>query len=283
MLVKQVSVLVIMCVFLSACGSGSSGLTEIKGWSHLQTISFTADSVNITIGNSQTIAASNGEGSGTITYTSSDTSIASVSLEALVSANAVGTVTITATKAADSIYSEASATISVTVDPLKEQTISFPNPAISMEIGTSQTVVASGGDGTGVISYTSSDENVLTVSSEGLLTAITLGSAQVTAVMAADNEYQEAKASTTVTVVVGAVTLDPPAITLRSSGNARAMIAWSGVGSASGYSLYIAQESIDSADNYASLIGGDLILNATSPYSLTGLTNGETYYIAVTA
>ena len=105
MLVKQVSVLVIMCVFLSACGSGSSGLTEIKGWSHLQTISFTADSANITIGSSRTIAASNGEGSGTITYTSSDTSIASVSLEALVSANAVGTVTITATKAADSIYS----------------------------------------------------------------------------------------------------------------------------------------------------------------------------------
>jgi len=285
MLIKKVSVLVTMCIFLAACGggNGSSGAGEIKNWSLLQAISFTADSANIIIGNSRTIAASNGEGTGTITYTSSDTSIASVSAEALVSANAIGTVTITATKAADSIYSEASATISITVDPLKEQTISFPNPSFSMEIGTAQTVVASGGDGTGVISYTSSDGNVLTVSSEGLVTAIALGSAQITAVMAADSEYQEASASATVTVVEGSVALDPPVITLRSSGNSRAIIAWSAVGNAAGYNLYIAQESIDSADNYASLIGGDLILNATSPYSLTGLGNGETYYVAVTA
>ena len=283
MLIKKANALAIMCLFLAACSSDNSGVDETKSWSLLQTISFTADSASIIIGNSRTIAASNGEGSGTITYTSSDTSIASVSAEALVSANALGNVIITATKAADSIYSEASATISITVDPLKEQTISFPNPSFSMEIDTAQTVVASGGDGTGVISYTSSDENVLTVSPEGLVTAIALGSAQINAVMAADSEYQEASASATVTVVEGSVALDPPVITLRSSGNSRAIIAWSAIGNAAGYNLYIAQESIDSADNYASLIGGDLILNATSPYSLTGLGNGETYYVAVTA
>ena len=283
MLIKKANALAIMCLFLAACSSDNSGVDETKSWSLLQTISFTADSASIIIGNSRTIAASNGEGSGTITYSSSDTSIASVSAEALVSANAIGSVIITATKAADSIYSEASATISITVDPLKEQTISFPNSTFSMEIDTAQTVVASGGDGTGVISYTSSDESVLTVSSEGLVTAIALGSAQITAVMAADSEYQEASASATVTIVAVPVALDPPVITLRSSGNSRAMIAWSAIGNATGYNLYIAQESIDSADNYASLIGGDLILNATSPYSLTGLGNGETYYVAVTA
>ena len=283
MLIKKANALAIMCLFLAACSSDNSGVDETKSWSLLQTISFTADSASIIIGNSRTIAASNGEGSGTITYSSSDTSIASVSAEALVSANAIGSVIITATKAADSIYSEASATISITVDPLKEQTISFPNSTFSMEIDTAQTVVASGGDGTGVISYTSSDESVLTVSSEGLVTAIALGSAQITAVMAADSEYQEASASATVNIVPGAVALDSPVITLRSSGNSRAMIAWSAIGNATGYNLYIAQESIDSADNYASLIGGDLILNATSPYSLTGLGNGETYYVAVTA
>ena len=283
MLIKKANALAIMCLFLAACSSDNSGVDETKSWSLLQTISFTADSASIIIGNSRTIAASNGEGSGTITYSSSDTSIASVSAEALVSANAIGSVIITATKAADSIYSEASATISITVDPLKEQTISFPNSTFSMEIDTAQTVVASGGDGTGVISYTSSDESVLTVSSEGLVTAIALGSAQITAVMAADSEYQEASASATVNIVPGAVALDSPVITLRSSGNSRALIAWSAIGNATGYNLYIAQESIDSADNYASLIGGDLILNATSPYSLTGLGNGETYYVAVTA
>ena len=283
MLIKKANALAIMCLFLAACSSDNSGVDETKSWSLLQTISFTADSASIIIGNSRTIAASNGEGSGTITYSSSDTSIASVSAEALVSANAIGSVIITATKAADSIYSEASATISITVDPLKEQTISFPNSTFSMEIDTAQTVVASGGDGTGVISYTSSDESVLTVSSEGLVTAIALGSAQITAVMAADSEYQEASASATVNIVPGAVALDSPVITLRSSGNSRALIAWSAIGNATGYNLYIAQESIDSADNYAPLIGGDLILNATSPYSLTGLGNGETYYVAVTA
>ena len=239
MLIKKANALAIMCLVLAACSNDNSGVAESKSWSLLQTISFTADSASITIGNSRTIAASTGEGSGTITYTSSDTSIASVSAEALVSANALGNVIITATKAADSIYSEASATISITVDPLKEQTISFPNPSFSMEIDTAQTVVASGGDGTGVISYTSSDENVLTVSPEGLVTAIALGSAQINAVMAADSEYQEASASATVTVVEGSVALDPPVITLRSSGNSRAIIAWSAIGNAAGYNLYI--------------------------------------------
>ena len=89
MLIKKVSVLVTMCIFLAACGggNGSSGAGEIKNWSLLQAISFTADSANIIIGNSRTIAASNGEGTGTITYTSSDTSIASVSAEALAKRN----------------------------------------------------------------------------------------------------------------------------------------------------------------------------------------------------
>ena len=72
MLIEKVSALVIMCLLLAACGSGSgsSGAGETKSWSHLQAISFAADSTNIIIGNSRTIVASTGEGSGAITYTS---------------------------------------------------------------------------------------------------------------------------------------------------------------------------------------------------------------------
>jgi hypothetical protein len=285
MLIEKVSALVIMCLLLAACGSGSgsSGAGETKSWSHLQAISFAADSTTIIIGNSRTIVASTGEGSGAITYTSSDSSIASVSASGLITANALGSATITATKAADSTYSEASATTSITVDPLNEQTISFANPSFSIELDTAQTVSASGVEGTGAISYTSSDENVVTVSSDGLVTAIAVGSAEITVFIAADSEYLEATASITVTVEAMPIALDAPVISVRSSGNARAMIAWGAIGNAAGYNLYVAKESIDSADNYASLTGGELTLNVTSPYSLTGLDNGQSYYFAVTA
>ena len=283
MLVQKISILASICLLLAACGGSDVGPAEKTGWSHLQSISFSADSFNVIVGNTVTTEATGGEGSGAITYSSSDDAIASISSGGLVAANDVGSVTITATKAADAIYSEATATAMVTVDPLQEQTISFNGATVVMVVNTSQTLTASGGDGTGAITYASSDEAIVTISADGVATAIAIGSADITASKAADSEYLAATATIAVTVEALPVVLDPASISMTFSGNSRAIIAWDAIENATGYNIYSAKESIENIVNYASLADGALTQNAASPHTMSGLDNGDTYYVVVTA
>ena len=52
---------------------------------------------------------------------------------------------------------------------------------------------------------------------------------------------------------------------------------------ATSYNIYSAKQSIESTVNYASLTGGTLTQNATSPHTMSGLDNGDAYYVVVTA
>lgn len=283
MFLKKISILVSMCFLLAACGGSNSGPVEKTGWSHLQSISFSADSFNVIVGNTVVAEAAGGEGSGAITYSSSDDAIASVSAGGMVTAHEIGSITITATKAADATYSEATASSNVTVNPLQEQTIIFGGASVAMVIDSSQTLTASGGAGTGAITYASSDETIVTISADGVAAAIAVGSADITASKAADNEYLAATATIAVTVDAAPIVLDPTSITMAFSGNSRAIIAWDAVENATGYNIYSAKQSIESIVNYASLTGGTLTQDATSPYAMSGLDNGDTYYLVVTA
>ena len=283
MFLKKISILVSMCFLLAACGGSNSGPAEKTGWSHLQSISFSAESFNVIVGNTVAAEAAGGEGSGAVTYSSSDDAIASISASGLVTANDLGSVTITATKAADATYAEATATSNVTVDPLQEQTISFGGASVVMVVDTSQTLTASGGAGIGAITYASSDETIVTISSDGVAAAIAVGSADITASKAADSEYLAATATIAVTVEAVPVVLDPATISTTFSGNSKAIIAWDAVENATSYNIYSAKQSIESIVNYASLTGGTLTQNATSPYTMSGLDNGDAYYVVVTA
>ena len=283
MLLNKINILAIVCLLLAGCGGSDSGPAKTEGWSHLQSISLSAGDAVVVIGNTLPTDLSGGEGSGAVTYTSSDTSIAEVSSTGVVTGKQLGSVTITATKAADGSYAEATASVTITVDPLQDQTIAFASATNSLAIGTDFLLTATGGEGSGAITYTSSDEAVATVSAEGLVTAIALGSTEITAVKAADTEYLEATATTTVTVEAEPIVLDPTTITGVPSGKGRATVSWDAVEGASTYNLYRAKESIDSITNYASLNDGTLELNVVSPLTLTDLDNGDLYYFRVTA
>lgn len=77
------------------------------------------------------------------------------------------------------------------------QTISFAQqgPLVLM-VGNAATNVASGGAGTGVITYASSDTSVLTVNAtSGVATGVALGTATVTATKAADAGFAQAQAA----------------------------------------------------------------------------------------
>ncbi|HEX4969636.1 MAG TPA: Ig-like domain-containing protein, partial [Steroidobacteraceae bacterium] len=78
--------------------------------------------------------------------------------------------------------------------PPQGQTISFAQAGpLTLPIGATVTNLASGGGGTGAITYQSSDTSVLTVNAtSGLATGMSVGSATVTATKAADTGFTQA-------------------------------------------------------------------------------------------
>jgi hypothetical protein len=249
-----------------------------------QSITFGEQSYTVVIGNSQSVLASGGPGIGQISYVSSDPSIATISGAGLVTGVAIGSVTITAIKAADSTYEEASATTTVNVSDLIEQTISFSSSDYTLTVNETQTITASGGEGTGQITYSSADESVVTINGSGFVSAVGVGSTTITAVKAADPVYAEAFVTASVTVEPAPP--DAPVISVVWTGNGRLTIGWADVTDATSYSLFYATESIAALDDLAnleSLNGAATVLDVTSNYTLTDLENNTQYFLVVTA
>ena len=73
--------------------------------------------------------------------------------------------------------------------------------------------------------------------------------------------------------------LDPPSSVSASAGDKQITLSWRGVSGASSYNLYGARVSGVTPDNYASLEDGFSVTEVASPYMLTNLINGTTYYL----
>ena len=114
----------------------------------------------------------------TVTWASSDEAIATVDSEGKVSAVGIGTATITAT------CGDVSATCEVTVSPVPAESVTLNKASLELLIGGSETLVATvKPDDTTykTITWTSSNEAIATIDSDGKVTAIALGTATITA------------------------------------------------------------------------------------------------------
>jgi uncharacterized protein YjdB len=140
-------------------------------------------------------------GSGALTFASGNTSVATVNNAGQVSIVAAGSAVITATKAADNnhLAAQASYTVNVARAP---QAIAFATAGpITRQVGDATFAnLASGGAGSGAISYSSSDAAVAAVNSSGTVTVGVAGSAVITASKAASANHLAAQASYTVNV-----------------------------------------------------------------------------------
>jgi uncharacterized protein YjdB len=201
-------------LYLSACGGGGSSPPPPPPPPPppaAQTISFaTAGAIDKIVGDAPfTNTASGGAGTGAITYSSSNTAVATVGADSgTVTVIAAGSTVITASKAASTGFLAASATYTVNVaaappPPPVAQTISFATAGpIDKFVGDAPfTNTASGGAGTGAITYSSSNLAVATVDADsGTVTLIAAGSTVITANKVASIGFLAASATYTVNV-----------------------------------------------------------------------------------
>ena len=165
-------------------------------------LSFAVDPFALVFGQSGTNAVNGGQGTGALTFESDDTTVATVNASTgEVTATGVGSATITATKAGDDTFNPSAASYTVNVTPADQAALNFPSDPLDLVFGDTANNTATGGSGTGAITYASNDTNIVTVDTNtGEVTAVGVGSTTVTATKAADANFNEQTGSYTVNV-----------------------------------------------------------------------------------
>ena len=136
-----------------------------------------------------------------VNFSSSDESIIQVANSELgyVRALASGTVTITLSVPATDIYNAASISFDVSVRQVQLLGFNQSGP-LNINVG-SQASVAATTDGTGTITYSSSNESVITVNEAGNVMAVAAGSAVISANIEGNDQVQAVSASIEINVV----------------------------------------------------------------------------------
>ncbi|MGI2142199.1 putative Ig domain-containing protein [Shewanella baltica] len=179
------------------------------------------------------------------------------------------TFTVTAT---NSTGTGAASAASNSVTPASPQTITFANPG-AQNFGTSPTLTATSDSGL-TPTFTSSTTGVCTISSGGLLNFVSVGTCTINADQAGDSGYL---AATTVSrsFSISAVVPGAPTAASATAGDTQASVTFSapiftGGAAITGYTA-------------TSNPGGFTGASASSPLTVTGLTNGVAYTFTVTA
>lgn len=152
----------------------------------IQSVSLGQSSLSLFVGDSVSLTAS--EGNGSYSWSSSNSSVATVS-NGTVSAVGKGSATITVSSDGKT------ASCLVTV---QDYSLSLSETYISMFVGESKTVSASGAPSGATVSWSSSNSSVVSVNSSGKVTAVGAGVAEITAQMS----YGGANYTSTCSVMV---------------------------------------------------------------------------------
>ena len=184
----------------------------------VESVSLNKPSTTLAVGAAETLTATvlpSNATNKTVNWASSDTSVATVSSSGLVRGVAAGTATVTATTQDGG----KSATCYVTVNEVPVSSVTLNKTSTALSVGDSETLVASvqPPDATNKnFTWTSNNMSIATVSTNGLVSAISVGTAIITATSQADSSKS---ASCTVTVNPAiVVSVSPKTITLQTGG-----------------------------------------------------------------
>jgi len=179
------------------------------------------------------------------------------------------TFTVTATNSAGT---GAASAASAPVTPKGNQTISFANPG-AQTFGTSPTLTATATSGLAP-TFSSSTSGVCTTTSGGTLSFITAGSCTIDADQAGDAAFN-AGTTVTQTFTVNAVVPMAPTIGTASAGVNQATVTFTAPASTGGTAI--------TSYTVTASPGGATATGASSPITVTGLTNGIAHTFTVTA
>jgi large repetitive protein len=225
------------------------------------------------------LSTSGGSGVGAVTYSSNTLSVCTVSGSTVTYISA-GLCTVTATKATDTNYNVASDTVSITINQATQSALTALISGSSAPLATNYSVpngtgalATSGGSGSGAVSYSSNTPTVCSVSAS-TVTYIAAGICTVNATKAADTNYLVA--SDPVSITINGTVPGAPTIGVGVGGNAQAVINFTAPTNNGGSTITSYAASCTS--------GGTTTVNgATSPITVTGLTNGLLYSCVVRA
>src|SRR5436309_405698 len=175
-------------------------------------VSVSPTSASVTVGQTVQLAATTTDAAGNVlsgravTWTSSDLGVAAVSSSGLVSALAVGSATLTATSEGHS------ATVALTVSSVPVASVAVSPATSSVQQGATIQLTAVARDAAGnvlngrTVTWTSSNNAVITAAATGLVTGVAAGTGTITAT----SEGMTGTASVTVTSVpVASVSVSP--------------------------------------------------------------------------
>lgn len=179
------------------------------------------------------------------------------------------TFTVTATNA---IGTGSASTASSAVTPKAPQTITFGNPG-AQNFGTSPTLTASTSSGL-TPTFSSSTTGVCTITSGGTLTFVSAGTCTINADQAGNASFLAAS-TVTQSFSVTAVAPGAPTIGTATAGDGQVSVTFSAPASNGGAAI--------TSYTVTSSPGGFTAVGASSPLTVTGLTNGTAYAFTVTA
>ncbi len=140
-----------------------------------------------------------------LTYSSSDTSIVSVDEKGNVKALSAGTATITVTAASDVNHQSAALKVKISIAAI-DQTITTDTTEYTLNSGETKKLNVSAKT---PLSFSSSDENVVTADADGNITAVGAGEAIITVTAAGNGQYNTASITLTITVTDMEPTVSP--------------------------------------------------------------------------
>lgn len=240
-----------------------------------QTITVSADATTPEVFSTTGLSTSGVVGTGQVTYSvstgGSNCSIANSTL----TGSAVGSCTVTSSVAADVMYASATSNaITITVQKAPQSVTWAPtNTSLSFNDSPVTPSVGATSDGDGAITYSKISGDCTVNADSGTITFSTTGACVVRATAATSSVYSAGTRDVTFTIAADRPTA--PTITSVSPGNGTATVGFSVPSSNGGATI--------TGYTATATPGGATVACASSPCTITGLTNGTPYTIRVTA
>ena len=236
------------------------------------TLTANAASTSLTYLGTTNLSTVGGSGTGAVTYAVTTNPANCTISGTTLTAAGVGSCIVTATKAANANYFVASGTVSIMINPAAQTPLSAVATPVSINFGATSTLSTTGGSGTGAVTYSVTTNPANCTISVSTLSGAGVGSCTVTAIKAADTNYNAA--TSTVVVTVNATVPGAPTIGAATAGDTLANIAFSAPASGGGSPI---------TSYTASCTPSGTRSNSVSPISVIGLANGTQYTCSVKA